>query len=375
MRKRAQRGSSGLAETRPAPQRVLTDFERLLVDILPKNWLVSVEPTLESPSDSAASPSPRPDGVIMVRAPDGTQSMIIYEAKRTLDPKLVPAVADQLARYQRNNPSRSMVVSSFLSRRARELLKEADIGYADATGNLRLVLDSPAVFIEKEGAQADPWGMPGDRPLRSLKGPTAGRIVRALIDFRPPYGVEQLAKRSGTSLGSVSRVFSLLESDVLIVRARRGPVTDVKWPDLIRRWTDDYTFAHSNRVHSFLEPRGLPALLQKLQAGPARYAITGSLAATRVAPITVSRLATVYVDDAEVAAEQLHLRRAETGGNVVLAEPFDEVVFDRVQTHAGVQYSAFSQVAADLLTGPGRSPSEGDALIRWMQEHEDAWRD
>lgn len=24
--------------------------------------------------------------------------------------------------------------------------------------------------------------------LRSLKGPTAGRVVRALCDFRPPYG-------------------------------------------------------------------------------------------------------------------------------------------------------------------------------------------
>ena len=161
----------------------------------------------------------------------------------------------------------------------------------------------------------------------------------------------------------------------LFVRLPRGPVTDVKWPDLLRRWSQDYSFGRSNKTRTFLEPRGLPALLKKLQSGPDRAAVTGSLAAARVAPIAASRLASVYVEDIDRAAEQLGLRPAETGGNVVLAEPFDKVVFDRTQPHEGVTYAAFSQVVADLLTGPGRSPAEGDELVRWMQEHEDAWRD
>ena len=36
--------------------------------------------------------------------------------------------------------------------------------------------------------------------------------------------------------------------------------------------------------------------------------------------------------------------------------------------------AALSQAAVDLLTGPGRGPAEADELIRWMREHEDAWR-
>lgn len=33
-----------------------------------------------------------------------------------------------------------------------------------------------------------------------------------------------------------------------------------------------------------------------------------------------------------------------------------------------------SQVAVDLLTGPGRNPAEGQALLDWMEINERAWR-
>src|SRR5690606_2342663 len=146
-------------------------------------------------------------------------------------------------------------------------------------------LERPAVYLETEGASADPWARSGDRPLRSLKGPTAGRVVRALCDLRPPYGVEQLAARSGTSLGSVARVFAFFDQEGLITREPRGPVTDVRWADLIRRWAEDYAFARTNRTRTFLEPRGLPAMLEKLKAASLQYSVTGSLAGAQVAPI------------------------------------------------------------------------------------------
>jgi hypothetical protein len=51
---------------------------------------------------------------------------------------------------------------------------------------------------------------------------------------------------------------------------------------------------------------------------------------------------------------------------VILAEPFDPVVFERTWARNGLQYAAATQVAADLLTGPGRSPSEGEAVLAWL---------
>jgi hypothetical protein len=102
--------------------------------------------------------------------------------------------------------------------------------------------------------------------------------------------------------------------------------------------------------------------------------VTGSLPAASVAAVAAPRLAAVYVEDTMQAAERLSLRAAEAGANVILVEPFDSVAFDRTWSRDGVTYCALSQVAADLLSSPGRGPAEATELIRWMEANENAWR-
>jgi len=256
------------------------------------------------------------------------------------------------------------------------LLIEGNASYADATGNLRVVVDEPAVFLEARGAERDPDRQP--RALRSLKGAIAGRVVRALCDFVPPYGVRTLAEISSTPLGTVSRVVSFLEEEALIVRDEKKQILSVDWASLIARWVRDYSVTRSNVLRSYIEPRGLAALgpkIGKLQ----RYAVTGSLAAPGTAP---ARLAMFYVEDSQAAAETMELAPTEAGANVWLLEPFDEVVFHRTESRPFgpsaqatlVVVAAPSQVAADLLTSPGRGPQEGEALIETMKGNEDAWR-
>jgi hypothetical protein len=371
MWKTAGRGKSLLPEVEPSEQQTL----RLVVDQirrkLPAGWDTELE---LRPRRPLGARSGRPDALLTTRAPDGTTARLLVETKRRIDPKLVPVVVDQLARYQSSRDDGGMVTAAFLSPRTRELLAETRLSYADATGNMLLRLDRPAVYIESQGADMDPWAKPGDRPLRSLKGPTAGRIVRALCDFRPPFKVERLVELSGTSLGSVARVFGLLDREGLIEREPRGPVTSVKWADLIRRWADDYAFARTNTTYRFLEARGITNLLKNLKSASWSYAITGSLAGAAVAPVTSPALASIYVKDVAWAADALRLRPAERGVNVLLVKPFDSVVFERTWLREGLCYAGYSQVAVDLLTGPGRSQSEGDALLDWLREHEDAWR-
>jgi hypothetical protein len=82
----------------------------------------------------------------------------------------------------------------------------------------------------------------------------------------------------------------------------------------------------------------------------------------------------VYVEDIAAAAHGLDLRRAEAGANVLLIEPFDPVVFDRTLVRDELTLANPSQVAADLLTSPGRGPAEAEALLEWMAEHEHEWR-
>jgi hypothetical protein len=124
-----------------------------------------------------------------------------------------------------------------------------------------------------------------------------------------------------------------------------------------------------------LEPRGLAALTHRLASLPdLDYVVTGSLAADRVAAYAPARLATLYVRDLPAAAEALELRRTDVGANVALATGAYDVVFDRSETIDGLRVAALSQVAVDLLTGPGRNPGEATALLDWMEADESRWR-
>lgn len=264
--------------------------------------------------------------------------------------------------------AKPVVVARFLSPRTKDLLTEAGAGYADATGNFRLALEKPALFIQTTGAERDPW--PQVRPLKSLKGPTAGRVVRALCDFAPPCGVRELAQRSATSPASISRVLALLDREALIERNNCGAVVRIERTNLIRRWARDYAVLEANQPQTVLEPRGLPALLAKLKNCNFPYALTGSLAASWIAPLAAPRLAMLFVENTAKAIPALDLRRTESGTNVVLLEPFDPVVFERTWEKDGIRCAAVSQVAADLLTSPGRAPSEGEEVLRWMEQHQ-----
>ena len=124
-----------------------------------------------------------------------------------------------------------------------------------------------------------------------------------------------------------------------------------------RRWAMDYDFASSNVLTTWLAPRGTRALFSRLRATGSRYAVTGSFAGHRVAPIAEPRLAALYVDDPATAAQSLRLRPAETGGNVLLVRPFDPVVFERAEHAAGITFARVTQVLLDLMTGPGRGPA------------------
>lgn len=82
----------------------------------------------------------------------------------------------------------------------------------------------------------------------------------------------------------------------------------------------------------------------------------------------------LYVDEPHRVANSLGLRETETGANVALAAAKYRVVFERSETVGGLVMAAPSQVAVDLLSGPGRNPSEAVALLDWMEANEPAWR-
>jgi len=326
--------------------------------------------------DIAEEPCGRPergaDAVLMIAEPGGQQARVVVVVRNRLEPASAADSALMLLEARGSNDAEgSLVVAPFLSPRTRKVLRDRGVGYADLTGNVWLSLAKPALFIEARGEDRGP--VPDTRSIRSLKGPASGRVVRGLLDLRPPYTITQLKGRIGVPLASVYRVIDFLETEAILTREPRGPVTELDWRALLARWTNDYGFTSSNRTGTFLDPRGASSALDKLRSVRIRFAVTGSMAAMgpRAAP---GRLLAVYVEDLREAIKALDLREVESGTNVILAEPFAEVAFERTRPIDGITYAAAAQVAADLLTGPGRWPREGEAMIAWMSENEDAWR-
>jgi hypothetical protein len=280
----------------------------------------------------------------------------------------VPSVVGGAKRASDGRPV--LVLTQFLSKRTRDVLKQEGASYADATGNLRIALDRPGLFLEAQGSDKDPGSEP--RPLRSLRGAAAGRIVRALCDIDPPYGVRELALKASTPLGSVGRVVGFLDREALVERDERGRIEKARRSDLVRRWVQDYGLQRSNDAISCLAPRGIPSMLDRLK-GLTDYSLTGSLAASRRRTVAPARLAMVYTREPGELAEALGVRETDAGANVLLLRPYDPVVFERTWSEDGLFFAALSQVAADLLTSPGRGPSEGEELLRWMQENVRGW--
>ncbi len=349
---------------------VLRRAVELLAQRLPPTWQLEVDEELRAADRGV-------DAVVRLRGPDGAERRLVVEARRLLSTRDVPAVLSKLevARDALGmDDAVPLVIARYLAPTTRERIAQEGAAYADATGNLLVALDRPALFVRDAGAARDPWRGPG-RPRGTLKGPPAARVVRALVDFAPPFTVPELAVRAGASTGATYRVVDFVEEEGLLERERRGPILEVRWRALLERWSDDYGFERSNTVATFLEPRGLGALLERLRDAPdLRYVVTGSLAAARIAPWAEARLAALYVDDLRGAAARLELRPVERGANVVLAAGDYDVVVDRAAQDDGILYAAPSQVAVDLLGGPGRSPGEAEALMRWMEAHELDWR-
>ena len=330
---------------------------------LPEGWRIDCK------GRGGATGNLSPDARFRVRGPDGRTACLDVYSKQVLQPRGVLMLRMSL---QDRQSADSVVVSPYLSSAVRGRLQEAGLGFIDLTGNIRIVLSSPGLFIEARGTDVNPNRQ--SRPSRSLQGGKAGRIVRLLVDRKDPPGVREIAGLAGVNPGYVSRIAALLDEQALIERSGRGRILSVDWARLLERWSQDAPLSSRGEQTTCLDPRGIRALTSRLGKSNLRYSVTGTLAVSEFAPVAAARLAVVYVESVDDAVATLDLRITERGANVILIEPEDDGVFAGSTFRNGLNVVAVSQAAADLLTSPGRGPAEAEVLIAWMRENEAMWR-
>jgi hypothetical protein len=341
---------------------------------LPSNWTVE-RSNREIVTPGSTAPQ-RIDAAIDVRAPNGTYTTFAVEAKQSFRPRdvdrLLPGLTRLLRTLAGNVPV--LVVAPWLSGRSQDLLERDGINFLDLTGNALIRLDNPAVYIRADGAARNPQPEPRSSP--SVRGPKAGRLIRLLADVRPPYGVREMASAADLTPGYVSRLLDTLDREALVERSPRGEVESVEVAGLLRRWAESYDVLKTNEARNYIAPTGATSAVQRLVTASLErpVAITGSFAAVRLAPVAAPALLLAYSYDIDETAATLDLLPADEGANVVLLRPFDRVVWERATSVDGLTYVSLSQVVVDCLTGTGRMPAEGDALLTWMTENEPSWR-
>lgn len=371
-----------MAETRTSGDSLLDDGIVRLREILGDGFAVDrVASGPDEPSTPLAASAPI-DAVIEIK--DIRGGGIYTEALADAVSDLSPTQADRLFRPRaellRRVGSRTLilVIAPWLSPRTRATLDALAINYLDLTGNVRLEIDRPRVVVSLDGAAKRPSAasVPGQSTLAGVR---AGRLVRRLVDVPPPYRVTELAQRTALSPGYVSRLIETI-SELGLLRRHGRVVTELDWVGLLRERSAAVDLLRANDLSAALAPRGVQSVLDLLgndQRSSDAVAMTGSIAAAAVAPLSVGGQLMLYVAaDAEVEAlgRRLELLPTDDGANVVFLRPPDPVVFDGRRRVRGLWHVALSQLALDCLSGPDRLPAAGEAVLQQMIETEGHWR-
>ena len=342
----------GRAAIPEATRRRLDETVDRLRALLPPDWGVTV---------ANRNPS---GGVISIASDEDSAADVRVLTRDRLEPRDL----DRLPL-----PDGPVLISAkWLSPRTRELLRELCVAFIDSTGNAELVLRRPGLYIRTDGSDRNPDPRPRSGP--TLRGPRAWSLLRTLVEVRPPYTAGQLAEALSIDDGYVSRSLKVLGDERFIDRQPRGPVTAVDWEAVLRRLTDTYSLLDSNETSTWIGAAGPEQLIDDLAgAERRRWALTGSFVASSIAPVAAPALAVIYTDDPERLAKNARLLPAASGANVILARPYDPIVYTHGRSVDGIPFVSVAQAAADLLTGPGRMPQEGESLVAWMRGNEQRW--
>ena len=154
------------------------------------------------------------------------------DVKKQLSPAMLPKL---MARLPHAVPA--MVVAEYITPKAKKLLKEENIAYADAAGNMFLADDEVYIYVENNKAERKEI-ITGNRAFTKT-----GLKVLFLLLQHPEYVNETyrfMAEKAGVGLDTINKVLKALQKEKYLI-----PVTDkeFKWnrkKELLISWVEAY---------------------------------------------------------------------------------------------------------------------------------------
>jgi hypothetical protein len=280
------------------------------------------------------------------------------------EPRIIEQAISQLKLLTNNmENSYPIVASSFLSEKSREICKQLNVGYIDLLGNIYINL--PYLHIDKQSKETITIEK---KKQKQLFSPIATRIIRTLL-LEPDneWTIKSLSEKTQVSLGYTHRVVERLTDDLFIERNKNYKLTLKDKSRLLDTWRELYKF-ENNTIRSFYTfEKNKDTLFKKIEelanSIESQYAFTLHSGASFVAPFVRFTDFHMYVEsNLDQWIKKLDLRPVESGANIYLIEPYDEGVFQGLQTINGKKIVSNIQLYLDLYNYPKRGREQADFL-------------
>ena len=229
----------------------------------------------------------------------------------------------------------------------------------------------PFILVSQTGASRNADPQPGDsRPLQSLKGRAAARLIVELLSTGKADSVRSLAQQSRSSPATASRVTVKLADEGLIRISDSGLITVPDRLSLARRWAEDYSFAKTYKAQRYYSMLGDELALTNIKTLSQEYRLTGPYAAKEyyeqsnlVSPLPAPEI-WIYASEPGAAIDELGLVPNSSGSVLIakssLPESTDTTGAD--VTDSGLVLAEPWRVVGDLLSSKGRLASLGASL-------------
>lgn len=302
---------------------------------------------------------------------DGRTFELVAEYKKrvgTADAWRVVHMAEQLPKRP---VTAALVIADRTTAQARRVLAANGVGYVDALGNAHL--EYPGVYIHIETPRRE-RERPEPGALR-LSGKAGVAAQALLLEPEREWGVTDLAKRAGVSVGLAHAVLRRLEQLAIVEahgdgRTRARTVVDP--PALLDLWVEENRDRGVRRLGAYLlPPRGggvLETVAPRLADARIEHALTGVAAAAMLAPfVTAVPVTTFWVDAAEPlddVVSTLGAEEAERGANVVLMQADANLPLAFAEERDGVRLANVFRIYYDAQADPRRGRDQAQHFRR-----------